>query len=134
MIVSLYAALLALIFVGLAFKTIKQRIKYQQRVGDGGKHVLQQHIRAHANLAEYAPFALLLILLLEMQNTSIYALHALGILLLFGRVVHAYGLIKTETYSEDGTFTGKMLCRQIGMLSTLSVLIIASVMLLISSI
>jgi uncharacterized membrane protein YecN with MAPEG domain len=45
-----------------------------------------------ANFAEYAPLALLLMALAELQHLPDWMIHALGILLLVGRATHAYGV------------------------------------------
>lgn len=131
MIVSLYAGILALMFVFLTAMTIRQRYKHQVRVGDGGHQTLHQHIRAHANFAEYVPFAIVMIALLEFQKTSVFTLHALGIALVAGRLLHAYGLTRGETY-EGTKFTGNMNFRTLGMILTFSVYIVCAAILLMS--
>ena len=56
-----YAALLALLFVALSWRTIGLRRRYCVAVGDGGQPELLRAMRVHANFAEYVPLALLLI-------------------------------------------------------------------------
>jgi uncharacterized membrane protein YecN with MAPEG domain len=46
----------------------------------------------HANAVEYLPIALILLLILELNQTEPLLLHVFGILLLLGRVLHAWGL------------------------------------------
>ncbi|EOD81422.1 membrane-associated protein [Grimontia indica] len=62
-------------------------------LGDGNEKLLNKAIRAHGNFAEYVPFALLLLLMVELQleQQSPY-LHVLGITLLVGRLLHAYAV------------------------------------------
>ncbi len=48
------------------------------------------------NWAEYVPLVLILMGLLEAQRTSLYLLHALGIALIVGRVLHAWGLSRSS--------------------------------------
>lgn len=129
MITGLYAGIFALLFVVLTILTIRQRIRHDQRIGDDGRHELRQHIRAHGNFSEYVPFGLLMMLLLEMQNTSSYWLHGIGMVFLIGRAAHAYGLIAQEIY-RDNIFVGSIRLRQIGMVVTLSVLTIEAILLL----
>ena len=61
-------------------------------------------IRGQANFAEYVPFALLLMAPLELGHTSITILHALGILLLAGRLLHGYAFSFTDKF-----FLGRVL-------------------------
>ena len=92
MITSLYAALLALIFVFLSLSTIKTRRELKIPLGDGNNPKLTKLIRAHSNFAEYVPFALILIYMAETQGANKLFIHLLGITLLIGRSIHAYGI------------------------------------------
>ena len=47
-------------------------------LGDGGSSELLQSMRAHGNLMEHAPIALILLLLLEMQGVVDWKLHLIG--------------------------------------------------------
>jgi uncharacterized protein len=91
-IVILYAALLALLYLVLTFRTILLRGKRRVLLGDGGDQALLRAIRAHANFAEYVPFALILLLLVEGTGASAVTVHALGAALLLGRLLHALGV------------------------------------------
>lgn len=94
-ITPLYAALLAVLYIVLTFRVGAYRIKNDISLGDAGNTEMLQRIRAHANFAEYVPFALLLLLLTEILATNSATVHALGITLLTGRLLHAYGLSKS---------------------------------------
>ena len=88
----IYAALCALFYVYLSFKVIGGRRGTSTSLGDGGHDELNRAIRVHGNFAEYVPIALILLLLAELQSAPVYVLHALGVLILAGRLSHAYGL------------------------------------------
>ncbi len=92
MITALYASLAALLIVKLSLSVIALRRKHQVRLGDGGVEELQTAIRIQANATEYIPITLLLILLLEMMNVSLWLIHLAGITLLAGRLIHVAGL------------------------------------------
>ena len=94
-VTALYAALLAGFFVFLSLRVIGQRRQAQVEVGSGDDLELLRRMRMHANFAEYAPFALLLVALAESLKAPSWWLHMLGVLLLAGRVIHAYGLSQT---------------------------------------
>lgn len=69
-------------------------------MGDGGHTGLTKAIRAHSNFAEYTPMCLLLIYLLETVAGAVLMVHAYGVLLIFGRCVHAFGVSQIdENYS-----------------------------------
>ena len=61
-------------------------------IGNGGDAVLAQRIRVHANAAEYLPLALILLLILELNQTQPILLHVFGCVLIIGRILHAWGL------------------------------------------
>jgi len=95
-ITALYASLLVPLFLLLASRVIRARRGASVAVGDGGNAFLMRRMRVHANFAEYVPLALLLMALAEGLGTSNWLLHALGIALLGGRLVHAFGMSQAE--------------------------------------
>ena len=114
MITPIYIALVALIFLYLSFKTISVRKKFQIAVGDGGNQELLRAMRVHANFSEYVPIALLLILTIELIGANKILVHCLSIILVIGRLAHAYGVSKTKE---------NLLFRQLGMILTFLTLI-----------
>ena len=91
-ITSLYAAILAMLFVVLAIRVISVRRSARVALGDGGEAQLLRRIRVHGNFAEYAPLAIILVGLAESLRTPALVLHGLGIVLVVGRIVHAAGV------------------------------------------
>jgi uncharacterized membrane protein YecN with MAPEG domain len=116
-----YAAVLALLFVALSWRTIGLRRRYRVAVGDGGHPELLRAMRVHANFAEYAPLSLGLILMVELQGSPSWLVHALGVALVVGRGSHAWGVSQT---AENFRF------RITGMMLTLGVLSISALELL----
>ncbi len=112
--VALYAAVLAVFYVVLTIRVIKQRYRAKAALGDGGDEQLQRAIRVHGNFAEFVPFALLLIAMAEINGSPFWAVHALGSLLVLARLSHAYGL----THGLE-----KLKFRQAGVIGTFIVLI-----------
>lgn len=117
MISGIYAALAALLIVGLARNVIRLRRQYKVALGDGGNGDLLAAIRAHANAVEYLPIGLLLLLIFELNQGPIWLLHLLGSLFIIGRLIHAYGVSKAIISR-----------RIIGMQMTLWLLIIMAVL------
>ena len=93
MIVSLYAALSALLIVWLSLRVIKLRRSIKVSLGDGGESELQIAIRAQGNATEYIPISLILLLLLELNQAHFILVHSGGIAVLAGRLLHARGLL-----------------------------------------
>ena len=91
-VTPLYAGLIGLLFIYLSLRVIKVRRGAKISHGDGGDGALAKRIRVQGNCAEYAPFALLLLALAELQGAPLWLVHVLGLMILAGRVIHAYGL------------------------------------------
>jgi len=123
MITPLYAALLALLFVVLSFRTLLLRRKLGVAIGAGENPVLARAIRVHANFAEYVPIALLLIAFLEVQINARLLVHGLCIALIVGRILHAYGVSQVEENFR---------LRVSGMILTLGTIIYAALRLIVS--
>ncbi|WP_209597811.1 MAPEG family protein [Ruegeria sp. HKCCSP351] len=94
-ITPIYAALIAILYVALSVKVILQRRSDKISVGDGGSKLMIKAIRTHSNCAEYAPISLLLIAMVELQGAAGILVHLLGLMLLAGRLLHAYGFGRT---------------------------------------
>lgn len=100
LVVPLYAALMALLFVALSLRTIRLRRRFGVAVGDGAHPQLLRAMRAHANCAEYAPLALLLFYFAEIGGAPQALAHLLGGSLLIGRALHAWGVSQErETFA-----------------------------------
>ncbi len=102
-------ALAALINLWLSFRCGAARGKTKILHGDGGDSVLQRHMRAHSNFVEYTPIALLLILVLELNEQQGWLLGLTALLFLLGRVLHAFGMQADKPSMP----------RMVGMLTTL---------------
>ncbi|GAA6186460.1 MULTISPECIES: MAPEG family protein [Aliiglaciecola] len=118
-ITAFYAGLLGITFFYLSILVIKQRRGRKVSLGDGGDSHFLGIIRAHGNFAEYVPLILVLLLVAELNQGNHLILHAIGSLLLLGRIIHAYGLRH---------HTGVSWQRLWGMLMTFASLVGASVL------
>jgi hypothetical protein len=94
-ITAFYGALLALFFVFLSFRVIGWRRVKQVELGHGDDSQLLRRMRVHANFAEYVPFALLLMAMAESMTAPRPIIHLAGLILIAGRIMHAYGLSQT---------------------------------------
>lgn len=91
-ITAFYGGLLGAVYIYLSFAVIFKRREYKVGIGDGGEKHLSQAIRVHANFAEYIPFALVLMLMAEINQAHHLLLHVIGAALIVARVLHAFGL------------------------------------------
>ncbi|MFA9443453.1 MAG: MAPEG family protein [Hyphomicrobium sp.] len=94
-ITAFYAALLALFFVFLSFRVIGWRRLKSVELGHGEDSELLRRMRVHANFAEYVPFTLLLMAMAESMTAPRPLIHVAGLILIAGRLMHAYGLSQT---------------------------------------
>ncbi len=91
-ITPFYAGLLALFYVYLTMQVVGQRHANQVSIGAGKNRLLERAMRVHGNFSEYTPIILLLIAFAEMLGTPTWGIHALALVFLLGRLMHAYGL------------------------------------------
>lgn len=120
-ILPLYAALLGLLFFYLSVRTIGLRRRLKIGIGSGDSHEMLRGMRVHSNFAEYVPLTLLLIYLVEVQGATSWFVHALGMCLLLGRAVHAYGV---------GQVKEKFVYRVTGMAMTFTTVLLSSAFLI----
>jgi uncharacterized protein len=100
-IVPFYAVLLATLFIFLSARVIRTRRQEKVAIGDGNSPRLQRAIRVHANFSEYVPLALILVTFAEIQKFPPLIIHALCLMLITGRMSHAYGVSQQK---EDFRF------------------------------
>lgn len=117
-ITALYALPLTLLVFYLGFRVTTIRRAERIGVGYGKSRTLMKAASAHSNAVENIPLILLLFLMLEMNNGPAWLLHLLGVLLLFARIIHAFGLSK---------HAGKSFGRTVGMIVTWNVMIFTAV-------
>jgi hypothetical protein len=117
-ITPVYAAALTLLYIVLSVRVISLRRANRVSLGDAGQADLRGRIRAHGNFAEYVPLGLILLLLAEMTGAAPALLHLSGLLLLLGRLAHAYAL------SGPGRFA----FRTAGVLMTFAALILPALL------
>src|SRR5579859_7235700 len=115
----LYIGLAALLLIVLSVRVMLLRGRHKVGIGDGGHQDLALAIRVQGNFVEYVPIALLLLLCVDLVGDSKWIVHVLGIALIVGRVLHAYGLSRSSAESFG---------RAAGTVLTLLVLIAGSVL------
>ena len=103
---AFFAAILGLLGALLTANVIVNRVRARVDAGDGGVAKLAQAIRAHANFAEQAPLALIVIGLAEASGARALAIQLLGVALLAARLASAYALNRSLAQSPLRQFGG----------------------------
>lgn len=104
-VTALYAGLIGVLLLVLAARVSRLRRARKVGLGDGGDRDLQRAIRVHGNAIEWALPGVLLLLVAELNRADPLLLHACGIAIVAGRLLHAYGLTRTAGVSF-GRFYG----------------------------
>jgi len=123
-IVPIYAAILAVMFVALSIRVIALRRASKLPLGFQGDVALERRVRAQGNFAEYVPLAVLLLAFVEMRGAPAWLVHAMALVLIAGRLSHAYGVSQLR---ESFAF------RVSGMAMTFTVIVSAALAILIQS-
>ncbi|MEN9527903.1 MAG: hypothetical protein RLY56_1854 [Pseudomonadota bacterium] len=125
MITGIYAGICGLLLGVLYVRISQRRLTTKIGVGSGGDAELEQRVRAHGNLVESAPFALVLLYLIEQTGLSSTYIHVFGAAFVFARLAHAQGM---------STTTGRSAGRFYGSLGTVILLFVMSALLIARSI
>ncbi|KPF67356.1 glutathione metabolism protein [Bosea sp. AAP35] len=125
LVVPVYAAVLALLFVVLSLAVIKARRTGRVAIGVSEDRALERRVRVHGNFAEYTPLALLLLAMAEWRGAPPLLLHLLCLLLLLGRASHAWGVSHAD---EDLRF------RTAGMIATFLTIIVTALTLIVQAV
>jgi uncharacterized protein len=120
---AIYTAILGLFAALLTVNVIVNRVRAKVDIADGGVAGLAQAIRAHANFAEQAPLALIVIAFAETLGTRAWLVHVFGVALVLARLASAIGLNRTLQQSPP---------RQLGASVTALVVIAASIAVLLA--
>ena len=117
MITPVYLFALILVLSFLILKIMRLRMREQVGLGDARNPELMRAIRAHGNFIEMVPFALIIMVLLELQSAPPLALHLYGAGWVVARIAHAQGL-----YQSAGRSWG----RTIGAVTSLFLLVVGA--------
>ena len=94
-IAGVYIAVHILLLIYLAFRVAGKRGKDKISVGTGGDADMELRMRVHGNATEYIPITMIGLLAMAILGLPVWALHAVGISMIVGRLLHAIGLSKT---------------------------------------
>jgi uncharacterized membrane protein YecN with MAPEG domain len=90
------AAVFSLLMVLLSVQISLRRVALKTTHGDAGDATLRKRIRAHGNFIEYAPLALLVLLLVELSGAARGDTWILAVGFVVARALHAAGMLFTR--------------------------------------
>ena len=122
-ITATYAAILAFFYVAMSFYVIITRAKTDTLLGHGDSIPMLVAMRRHSNLAEYMPFAILMMALAEIMGLGSTWLHVSGLALIAGRLIHPFGVAEKSPLPP----------RVVGILATFAAMLIPAVGILFTS-
>ncbi|WP_291843020.1 MAPEG family protein [Maricaulis sp.] len=105
---ALYTGLNGLLVIVLAFNVVRYRRSAKVGFGTGGNEALERACRVHGNAIEYVPVGLLILGALALTSAPVLVVHAVGITLTLGRLLHAWGL-STSSGTSFGRAVGTLL-------------------------
>jgi len=104
----IYTAVVATLAVLLSVVVIRKRRSEQISLGLGNEGEIEFAVRAHANLVEHAPLALILLAVYELNGGSVWVLHAGGLALVLGRLLHAFAFTVSPKHGASFGRVGGM--------------------------
>lgn len=110
MAAAIYAGLAAVFLTFLSIRVIGLRRDRKVSIGDGDDPEIARAMRVQANFVEYTPIALILLVLIELQQAPFWLVHAFGAAFLAFRLMHFLGFRSAEApgvyrvYGMLGTF------------------------------
>ena len=108
-VTAVYAAVTALLLLFLSFQVSKYRLKYRQGLGINDDVEFQVADRAQANLVEYAPLALILMGVGELNGVSAHWIYWVGMAFVGGRILHAFGMFNGHGGPHKARLVGILL-------------------------
>lgn len=94
--VAVYAGLNGLILIWLGANVGRVRKQEKVWMGDGGNLRVVRAMRGQANFVELAPMTLFLMALAALLGAPSLAIHALGVMLTLGRLLHAWHFVQDD--------------------------------------
>lgn len=120
-VTGVFAAVLGVLLLALSARVVKFRMKYRMGMGVAEDRDFQAAVRAHGNLVEYAPMALLMLAIAELNGVPGRWIYWVGMGLVTGRILHAWGMIQGRG--------GPHRARALGILLTWAAILVTAILL-----
>ncbi len=119
---AVFAAVLGLLLIVLSLLVVRYRLKAKKGMGVTEDKGFEATVRAQANLAEYAPTALIMLAIAELNGVPSALVYWTGMGFVVGRLLHAFGMINGRGRTHIARFLGIIL-------SWLAMLVLAALLL-----
>ncbi|WP_166266748.1 MAPEG family protein [Marinobacter caseinilyticus] len=108
-ITAIYASAIGVLMLFLAFRVSTFRLKHKKGMGFDQDRDFEAAVRAHANLVENAPITLILMAIGELNGVTSQAVYTVGLALVAGRLLHAWGMTQGRGGSHKARMVGILL-------------------------
>ncbi len=108
-VTGVFAAVIGLLLLVLSAHVVRFRLKYKKGMGVTDDRDFEAAVRAQANLVEYAPTALIMLAIAELNGVASGWVYWIGMVLVVGRILHAWGMINSGGGTHWGRFLGIIL-------------------------
>ncbi len=122
-VTAVYASVCAILLIILSYRVSSFRLRYKHGLGVNEDRDFEVAVRTQANFTEYAPMALILLALGELNGVAVGWIYGLGLMFVAGRILHAWGMTKGRGGAHKARFHGTIL-------SWLAMLLLAGAVLL----
>lgn len=108
-VTAVYAAVTAVLLLFLSVQVSRYRLKFRQGLGVNEDRDFEVAVRAQGNLVEYAPIALILMAVGELNGVHAQWVYWVGLAFVGGRIFHAFGMFNGHGGPHKARMLGIML-------------------------
>ncbi|MCK2148327.1 MULTISPECIES: MAPEG family protein [Marinobacter] len=105
-VTGVFAAVIGILLLVLSVQVVKFRLKFKKGIGVTEDRDFQAAVRAHGNLVEYAPIALIMLGIAELNGVATGLVYWTGMVLVVGRILHAWGMLNGRGGTHWARFLG----------------------------
>ncbi|OEY65809.1 MAPEG family protein [Marinobacter sp. X15-166B] len=106
---AVIASAVTVLLLFLSYRVSGFRLKYKQGLGVNDDRDFEVAVRSQANLVEYAPVALIVLALAEINGVSATLIYWAGMGFFIARVLHAWGMYKGRGGTHPARLVGALL-------------------------
>ncbi|MDX1459405.1 MAG: MAPEG family protein [Marinobacter sp.] len=105
-VTAVFASVCAILLIILSYRVSSFRMRYKHGLGVNEDRDFEVAVRTQANLTEYAPMALILLGLGELNGVAVGWIYGLGMTFVVGRILHAWGMVNGRGGAHKARFYG----------------------------
>lgn len=108
-ITAVFAGVTGLLLLFLSYRVSTFRLKHKQGIGVNDDRDFEIAVRSQGNLTEYAPIALILMAIGELNGVATMAVYVVGMAFVAGRFLHPWGMVKGRGKTHPARLAGILL-------------------------